>query len=132
MTESLLEIKLNTPDDFLKIKETLSRIGIASHKDKKLYQSCHILHKKGHYFCVHFKEMFALDKKNTSISENDLARRNTIALLLEEWGLCTIPNKPENFETVPVNTIKILPFKEKENWTIVQKYTLGVKRTNKD
>jgi hypothetical protein len=122
----MLEVKLNEPDDFLKIRETLSRIGVASRKEKKLYQSCHILHKQGRYYIVHFKELFSLDGKQTDISENDIARRNTIASLLEEWGLVNILTSKG--ETAPLSQIKIIPFKEKNEWELETKYNIGKKR----
>ena len=121
------EIVLKTPDDFLKIRETLSRIGIASKKTNTLYQSCHILHKAGRYFIVSFKEMFALDGKKTDMTENDLQRRNTIAKLLEDWGLLDILY-PEACENVaPISQIKIIAFKDKKNWNLVTKYSIGKK-----
>ena len=125
--EKMLEVSLKEPDDFLKIRETLSRIGVASRKERKLYQSCHILHKQGRYFIVHFKELFALDGKESSITENDLARRNAIAKLLEEWKLLSIV-KPEDAATplAPMSQIKVLPHKEKDEWKLVAKYNIGV------
>ncbi len=122
----LLEITLYEPDDFLKIKETLTRIGVSSRKEKKLYQSCHILHKRGKYYIVHFKELFALDGLPTDIAENDIGRRNTIAKLLEEWELLEIvlPTKAEE-PAVPINQIKILPYKEKGDWELCPKYHIG-------
>lgn len=122
----MLEVKLNEPDDFLKIRETLSSIGVASRKEKKLYQSCHILHKQGRYYIVHFKELFSLDGKQTDISENDIARRNTIASLLEEWGLVNILTSKG--ESAPLSQIKIIPFKEKNEWELETKYNIGKKR----
>lgn len=123
-----LEVTLRTADDFLKVRETLSRIGVASRKDKTLYQSCHILHKQGRYYIVHFKELFALDGKPTDITDNDLQRRNTIAKLLADWGLIAMVT-PEHFTDVaPLSQIKVLPFKEKHEWILVQKYTIGKKR----
>ena len=123
-----LEITLRAADDFLKIRETLSRIGVASRKDKTLYQSCHILHKQGHYFIVHFKELFALDGKSTDINANDLHRRNTIAKLLQDWGMVQIVEPTAFAELAPLSQIKVLPFKEKGEWTLVQKYNIGKKR----
>jgi len=122
----LLEITLYEPDDFLKIKETLTRIGVSSRKEKKLYQSCHILHKRGKYYIVHFKELFALDGLPTDIAENDIGRRNTIAKLLEEWELLEIvlPTKAEE-PVVPISQIKILPYKEKGDWELCPKYHIG-------
>jgi hypothetical protein len=122
-----LEVLLNNEDDFLKIKETLTRIGIASRKDKKLFQSCHILHKRGKYYIVHFKELFALDGKTVDIAEDDVKRRNRIATLLEEWDLLNIV-VPENAKNKSsLSSIKILSFSEKENWELVQKYRIGKK-----
>ena len=124
--EQMLEVELKEPDDFLKIRETLSRIGVASRKDKILYQSCHILHKQGKYFIVHFKELFALDGKNTNLSENDIARRNTIAKLLGDWGLVNIKGTLEPI--APLSQIKIIAFKEKNEWALETKYNIGKKR----
>tara|TARA_B100000780_G_scaffold220979_1_gene160065 strand:- start:60 stop:464 length:405 start_codon:yes stop_codon:yes gene_type:complete len=124
--EHMLEVVLKEPDDFLKIRETLSRIGVASRKERKLYQSCHILHKQGKYYIVHFKELFALDGKNTNLSENDIARRNTIAKLLGDWGLVEIKGTTE--PAAPLSQIKIISFKEKEEWTLETKYNIGKKR----
>ena len=124
--EHMLEVVLKEPDDFLKIRETLSRIGVASRKERKLYQSCHILHKQGKYFIVHFKELFALDGKNTNLSENDIARRNTIAKLLGDWGLVNIKGTLEPI--APLSQIKIIAFKEKNEWTLETKYNIGKKR----
>ena len=125
--ENMLEIAFAENDDFLKIRETLTRIGVASRKDRTLYQSCHILHKRGKYYLVHFKELFALDGKDSSIVENDLARRNAIARLLEEWKLLKIV-KPEQASTplAPMSQIKVLPHKEKSDWSLVAKYNIGV------
>jgi hypothetical protein len=122
----MLEVKLGEPDDFLKIRETLSRIGVASRKERKLYQSCHILHKQGRYFIVHFKELFALDGKPTNLSQNDIERRNTISGLLEDWGLVEILGIAE--PRAPLSQIKILSFKEKDDWTLETKYNIGKKR----
>ena len=122
----MLEVTLSEPDDFLKIRETLSRIGVASRKEKTLYQSCHILHKQGRYFIVHFKELFALDGKPTNLTQNDIERRNTIAGLLEDWGLVTIEGLSEPRATL--SQIKILSFKEKDEWTLETKYNIGKKR----
>ena len=124
--EQMLEVELKEPDDFLKIRETLSRIGVASRKDKVLYQSCHILHKQGKYFIVHFKELFALDGKQTNLSENDIARRNTISRLLSDWGLVKI--KGETDPAAPLSQIKIISFKDKNDWTLETKYNKGKKR----
>ena len=131
--EEMVECTLKEPDDFLKIRETLTRIGVASRKDKTLYQSCHILHKQGRYFIVHFKELFALDGKPTNFSENDQARRNTIANLLSEWGLILLVDSERTSElTVPLNQLKILAYKEKEDWTLTAKYNIGSKRVIDD
>ena len=124
--EQMLEIGLKEPDDFLKVRETLSRIGVASRKERKLYQSCHILHKQGRYFIVHFKELFALDGKETNLSENDVARRNTIANLLSDWGLVDIMGNAE--PVAPLSQIKVLTFKEKDDWTLETKYNIGKKK----
>jgi hypothetical protein len=124
-TSDLLEVTLQKPDDFLKVRETLTRIGVSSRTEKKLWQSCHILHKKGKYYIVHFKEMFALDDLPTSINSEDTGRRNTIACLLEEWGLVKIVDKAKITDKVPLNKIKILPFKEKGEWELCPKYHIG-------
>ena len=124
--DHMLEVTLKEPDDFLKIRETLSRIGVASRKDRKLYQSCHILHKQGRYYIVHFKELFALDGKNTNLSENDFARRNRIATLLSDWGLVEI--KGDTDPIAPLSQIKIISFKEKDEWILETKYNIGKKR----
>ena len=121
-----MEVGLKEPDDFLKVRETLSRIGVASRKERKLYQSCHILHKQGRYFIVHFKELFALDGKDTNLSENDVARRNTIANLLSDWGLIDIMGNPE--PVAPLSQIKVLSFREKDDWTLETKYNIGKKK----
>ena len=123
--EHMLEVKLKEPDDFLKIRETLTRIGVASRKERKIYQSCHILHKQGRYFIVHFKELFALDGKQSSISANDIERRNTISQLLSDWGLVELINPVEN--KAPLSQIKVLPFKEKSEWVLEPKYNIGKK-----
>jgi hypothetical protein len=125
---SMLEVSLPEPDNFLKVRETLTRIGIASRKDKKLYQSCHILHKQGKYYIVHFKELFALDGKPSNISENDTQRRNAIANFLEEWGLVKILNyKLIEDNIAPLHQIKIISFKEKDEWDLIAKYNIGKK-----
>jgi len=124
--EQMLEIGLKEPDDFLKVRETLSRIGVASRKERKLYQSCHILHKQGRYYIVHFKELFALDGKKTNLSENDISRRNTIANLLKDWGLVEIFGKAES--VAPLSQIKVLSFREKSEWTLETKYNIGKKK----
>ena len=124
--EQMFEVLLKEPDDFLKIRETLSRIGVASRKEKKLYQSCHILHKQGKYYIVHFKELFALDGKDTNLSENDIARRNTIVKLLSDWGLVEMKAIPEPI--APLSQIKIISFKEKNEWVLETKYNIGKKK----
>ena len=124
--EQMFEVLLKEPDDFLKIRETLSRIGVASRKERKLYQSCHILHKQGKYYIVHFKELFALDGKDTNLSENDIARRNTIVKLLRDWGLVTMKGTPEPI--APLSQIKIISFKEKDEWMLETKYNIGKKK----
>ena len=124
---SMLEVTLNEPDDFLKVRETLTRIGVASRKEKKLYQSCHILHKQGRYFIVHFKELFLLDGKKSNLEENDVARRNTIAQLMSDWGLIMIENTKQLDPLAPMRQIKIIPFKEKEKWELCPKYNIGNK-----
>ena len=121
----MLEVTLNEPDDFLKVRETLTRIGVASRKDNKLYQSCHILHKQGRYFIVHFKELFLLDGKKSNLEENDVARRNTIATLMSDWGLVSIYDKTKAEPLAPLRQIKIIPFKEKEDWELCPKYNIG-------
>tara|TARA_B100001559_G_scaffold4741_1_gene4035 strand:+ start:117 stop:530 length:414 start_codon:yes stop_codon:yes gene_type:complete len=125
--ESMLEVQLKEPDDFLKVRETLTRIGVASRKDKKLFQSCHILHKQGRYFIVHFKELFALDGKQANFSDNDAERRNTIAQLLSDWGLIAILNKTVAEKKAPLSQIKVLSFKEKNEWDLQAKYNIGKK-----
>lgn len=120
-----VEIRLGEEDDFLKIKETLTRIGVASRKDKTLYQSCHILHKQGRYFIVHFKELFVLDGKPSTITENDIQRRNTIAILLSDWGLLTINNNEQAKDRAPLRQIKVLSFKERDEWELCPKYNIG-------
>ncbi len=124
--EQMLEVGLKEPDDFLKVRETLSRIGVASRKERKLYQSCHILHKQGRYYIVHFKELFALDGKQTNLSENDIARRNTIANLLNDWGLIDVLGNSEN--VAPLSQIKVLSYREKDEWTLETKYNIGKKK----
>lgn len=127
--EDFVEVKLPDPQAFLKVKETLTRIGVASKKDKTLYQSCHILHKQGRYYLVHFKEMFMLDGKSTDFSEEDRGRRNTIANLLAEWGLITLVDPKKSQEPLtPLNRIKIIAYSEKPQWTLVAKYSLGKKK----
>ena len=124
---SMLEVTLHEPDDFLKVRETLTRIGVASRKDKKLFQSCHILHKQGRYFIVHFKELFLLDGKKANLEENDVARRNTITTLMSDWGLVEIQNTEEAKLLAPLRQIKIIPFKEKDQWELCPKYNIGNK-----
>ena len=125
--ESMLEGSLKEPDDFLKVRETLTRIGVASRKDKKLFQSCHILHKQGRYFIVHFKELFALDGKHSNLSDNDIERRNTIAQLLSDWGLISIINPDNAKNKAPLSQIKVISFKDKGNWSLETKYNIGKK-----
>ena len=123
----MLEVTIKQPDDFLKVRETLTRIGVASRKDKTLYQSCHILHKQGKYYITHFKELFALDGKNSSLSANDIERRNTITLLLQDWNLIEVVNTSLVENKAPLSQIKVLPFKEKNEWNMVAKYNIGKK-----
>jgi len=125
--DSMLEVTLKQPDDFLKVRETLTRIGVASRKDKTLYQSCHILHKQGRYFITHFKELFALDGKKATLVENDIQRRNTITILLQDWNLIDIVKPTEAENKAPLSQIKVLPFKEKKEWTLSAKYNIGKK-----
>ena len=124
--DTMVECTLENPDDFLKVRETLTRIGVASRKDKTLYQSCHILHKQGKYYIVHFKELFALDGKRTNLSENDIARRNTIVNLLNDWGLISVINTAE--PSAPLSQIKVISFREKNDWSLETKYNIGKKR----
>ena len=124
--ENLVEVKLKAPDDFLKCKETLTRIGVASRNENKLYQSCHILHKQGKYFIVHFKELFLLDGKKSNLEENDIARRNTIAQLMSDWGLITIEGSSAE-PLAPMRQIKIIPYREKQEWELCPKYNIGSK-----
>ena len=128
--DQMVEVTLNEPDDFLKVRETLTRIGVASRKEKKIYQSCHILHKQGRYFLVHFKELFALDGKHANLTSNDVQRRNRIAQLLVDWGLVTIndDSKEKISDLAPLNQIKVLSFKEKNDWTLESKYNIGRKK----
>lgn len=125
-----LEVILVQPDDFLKVRETLTRIGVASRKDKTLFQSCHILHKQGKYFIVHFKELFALDGKQTDITENDLQRRNTIAKLLTDWGLISVVNPVVLDDLAPLSQIKVIAYKDKDEWNLQAKYNIGKKRVD--
>ena len=127
-TESMIEVGLREPDDFLKVRETLTRIGVASRKEKKLYQSCHILHKQGKYFIVHFKELFALDGKRANLTINDVQRRNRITRLLADWGLITIVQEGSVADIAPLNQIKVLSYKEKGEWTLESKYNIGRKK----
>ena len=126
--EKMIEVSLSEPDDFLKVRETLTRIGVASRKEKKLYQSCHILHKQGKYFIVHFKELFALDGKKANLSINDVQRRNRIIQLLSDWGLITTLNE-DTLDIAPLNQIKVISYKEKNNWVLETKYNIGKKKT---
>ena len=126
--DMMLEVTLKEPDDFLKVRETLTRIGVASRKERKLYQSCHILHKRGKYYIVHFKELFALDGKPTNITSNDVQRRNRIAKLLSDWGLVEISVATEAEDLAPLNQIKVLAFKDKGEWTLESKYNIGKKK----
>lgn len=130
VVETLVEVRLKNAEDFLKIKETLSRIGVASKKDNTLYQSCHILHKQGKYYITHFKELFLLDGKQSDFDENDKGRRNTIVDLLEEWGLLEVVSKDKVADPkAPISQVKIISYKEKEDWNLVPKYTIGKRRT---
>ena len=126
--DQMVEVRLNEPDDFLKVRETLTRIGVASRKEKKLYQSCHILHKQGKYFIVHFKELFALDGKKANLSMNDVQRRNRIIQLLSDWGLITTVSE-DTLDIAPLNQIKVISYKEKNNWVLETKYNIGKKRS---
>jgi hypothetical protein len=126
--DEFVEVILESPDDFLKVKETLTRIGVASKKDRKLYQSCHLLHKRGKYYITHFKEMFLLDGKTSTFSDEDRQRRNTIVNLLEEWGLISVINKDMIVDRMNLSNIKVLPYKEKDDWVLVSKYSIGNKQ----
>lgn len=126
--DDMIEVNLKEPDDFLKVRETLTRIGVASRKEKKLYQSCHILHKKGQYYIVHFKELFALDGKKANFSENDMQRRNRIIKLLSDWGLVEIVKEASADNAAPLSQIKVIAFKEKSEWTLESKYNIGKKK----
>ena len=130
--DQMIEVTLKEPDDFLKVRETLTRIGVASRKEKKIYQSCHILHKQGKYYIVHFKELFALDGKNTNLSLNDIQRRNRIIQLLSDWGLISVVDKSVISDLAPLNQIKVLAFKEKNDWTLESKYNIGRKKQTND
>ena len=125
--DMMVEVVLNEPDDFLKVRETLTRIGVASRKEKKLYQSCHILHKQGRYYVVHFKELFALDGKHANLTVNDVQRRNRITRLLSDWGLITVVKEDSIADIAPLNQIKVLAYKDKNDWTLEQKYNIGKK-----
>ena len=127
--DDMIEVILKEPDDFLKVRETLTRIGVASRKEKKLYQSCHILHKKGKYYIVHFKELFALDRKETNFTLNDVQRRNRIIQLLSDWGLVTLVNDDTITDAAPLNKIKVIAYKDKGEWTLESKYNIGKKKT---
>ena len=127
-TDSMIEVALREPDDFLKVRETLTRIGVASRKEKKLYQSCHILHKQGKYYIVHFKELFALDGKKANLSLNDVQRRNRIVQLLGDWGLVSINSKESIADVAPLSQIKVLAYREKSDWTLESKYNIGKKK----
>jgi len=126
--DQMVEVVLNEPDDFLKVRETLTRIGVASRKEKKIYQSCHILHKQGRYFLVHFKELFALDGKHANLTQNDVQRRNRIAQLLADWGLISIVNVTQIQDIAPLNQIKVLAYKDKQDWILETKYNIGAKK----
>ena len=128
----MIGVTLKEPDDFLKVRETLTRIGVASRKEKKLYQSCHILHKKGKYYIVHFKELFALDGKKANLTVNDVQRRNRIVQLLSDWGLIVVTNPEVITDIAPLNQIKVISFKEKHEWMLETKYNIGKKRVNSD
>lgn len=128
----MVEVLLSEPDDFLKVRETLTRIGVASRKERKIYQSCHILHKQGKYYIVHFKELFALDGKNTNFSVNDLQRRNRISQLLSDWGLITIVDAEKIQDLAPLNQIKVLAFRDKEEWVLESKYNIGRKKSTEE
>ena len=126
--DMMVEVTLNEPDDFLKVRETLTRIGVASRKEKKLYQSAHILHKQGKYYITHFKELFALDGKHANLTVNDVQRRNRIIRLLSDWGLITVVDEEKILDIAPLNQIKVIAYKEKNEWILEQKYNIGVKR----
>ena len=131
-TDQMIEITLNEPDDFLKVRETLTRIEVASRKEKKIYQSCHILHKQGRYYIVHFKELFALDGKHANLTQNDVQRRNRIIQLLSDWGLITIMNASKITDIAPLNQIKVLAYKEKHEWILETKYNIGKKKKTEE
>ena len=131
-SDQMVEISLNEPDDFLKVRETLTRIGVASRKEKKIYQSCHILHKQGRYFLVHFKELFALDGKHANLTSNDVQRRNRIAQLLSDWGLVEVLNTDKIKDIAPLNQIKVLAYRDKGDWILETKYNIGSKKKKND
>ena len=131
-SDQFVEISLNEPDDFLKVRETLTRIGVASRKEKKIYQSCHILHKQGRYFLVHFKELFALDGKHANLTSNDVQRRNRIAQLLSDWGLVEVLNTDQIKDIAPLNQIKVLAYRDKGDWILETKYNIGSKKKKTD
>ena len=131
-SDQMVEISLNEPDDFLKVRETLTRIGVASRKEKKIYQSCHILHKQGRYFLVHFKELFALDGKHANLTSNDVRRRNRIAQLLSDWGLVEVLNTDQIKDIAPLNQIKVLAYRDKGDWILETKYNIGSKKKKND
>ena len=130
--DQMIEVTLNEPDDFLKVRETLTRIGVASRKEKKIYQSCHILHKQGRYYIVHFKELFALDGKRANLSQNDVQRRNRIIQLLTDWGLIRVVNENKITDIAPLNQIKVLAYKEKHEWILETKYNIGKKKKTEE
>tara|TARA_Y100000992_G_scaffold172279_1_gene116020 strand:- start:653 stop:1084 length:432 start_codon:yes stop_codon:yes gene_type:complete len=131
-SDKMVEVSLSEPDDFLKVRETLTRIGVASRKEKKLYQSCHILHKQGRYYIVHFKELFALDGKRANLTINDVQRRNRISQLLADWGLISILNVEQIGDIAPLNQIKVLSYKDKGDWILETKYNIGRKKTEEE
>ena len=130
--DQMIEVTLNEPDDFLKVRETLTRIGVASRKEKKIYQSCHILHKQGKYYIVHFKELFALDGKRANLTQNDVLRRNRIIQLLTDWGLIRVVNEKKITDIAPLNQIKVLAYKEKHEWILETKYNIGKKKKTEE
>ena len=130
--DQMIEVTLNEPDDFLKVRETLTRIGVASRKEKKIYQSCHILHKQGRYYIVHFKELFALDGKRANLTQNDVQRRNRIIQLLTDWGLIKVINEKKITDIAPLNQIKVLAYKEKHEWILETKYNIGKKKKTEE
>ena len=130
--DQMIEVTLNEPDDFLKVRETLPRIGVASRKEKKIYQSCHILHKQGKYYIVHFKELFALDGKRANLTQNDVQRRNRIIQLLTDWGLIRVVNEKKITDIAPLNQIKVLAYKEKHEWILETKYNIGKKKKTEE